>query len=374
MGLLTKIFGNADGAAEAVVEQPGGGEPGAEGRAASAPRLGKDGAASRDADPGSSGIRAAVEPTPPLTQDATRSAAANRRPEHPRLYLRPTPIRIDPSVPGSTRRPQIALRPTGKESGAARASSNGAPRERASVKASPPDRPPPPAIHTPPSGTRPAMVVSPVSLTAEEVQLPAGARPKMQTLLGLGMGYGLEVAPDTAVDAQQPQPIPARALNNEPRIVRELLCAIDGLLPMRRRRVEERMTLQQLGRATPELLAAELATPLERARAVGQLVAEYLRERQTRASEADNCQRLIDAVEELARRARELEACDEDRDEEQRMARSRRRDALRRVNVLLAERGELDLLDELEPCAVAARLMRLRAWLNAEAAGQKPLA
>ena len=111
MGLLTKLFGNTDGGAESAVEQPDGLLDG-EARSAD----GEQRVQARDTDPGSSGIRPAVAAPPVASLEEPSSPGATRRPEHPRMYLRPTPMRIDPSVPGSTRRPQIALRPTtGKE-------------------------------------------------------------------------------------------------------------------------------------------------------------------------------------------------------------------------------------------------------------------
>ena len=74
------------------------------------------------------------------------------------------------------------------------------------------------------------------------------------------------------------------------------------------------------------------------------------------------------ALSELEQRSRELDGHDEDQDAEQRLARVRQRAALTRVNLLLAERGELDLLDVLEPCATAERVERLREWLSSDAA------
>jgi hypothetical protein len=112
-----------------------------------------------------------------------------------------------------------------------------------------------------------------------------------------------------------------------------------------------------------------LEAPIERARALHELVASYFSERQTRAA-SDSLQTLSVALEELAQRSRELEERDEDQDAEQRLARVRRRAASTRVNLLLAERGELDLLDVLEPCATAERLERLREWLSSDAVRQ----
>ena len=216
------------------------------------------------------------------------------------------------------------------------------------------------------------MVVSPVSLTAEELELAAGARPKMQTLLGLGRGFGVEVPPNhtgqnEAFPGAHASSRPTAPPANERRIIRELFAALDGLLPAPRRRLEREMTLETLARATPDVLSRELVAPIERAQALSELVASYVRERQTRAA-TDSLESLSHALSELEQRSRELDEHDEDQDAEQRLARVRRRTALTRVNLLLAERGELDLLDVLEPCAIAERVERLREWMSSDAA------
>src|SRR5699024_4709321 len=54
-------------------------------------------------------------PAPTRSREPARSGGANRRPEHPRMYLRPTPVAVDPSLPGSTRRQQISVRPGAKD-------------------------------------------------------------------------------------------------------------------------------------------------------------------------------------------------------------------------------------------------------------------
>jgi hypothetical protein len=375
VGLLTKIFGNTDGGAESAVGRP---DVLLDGEARSAD--GEQRVQARDADPGSSGIRPAVEAPRVQLPEEPPSAGATRRPEHPRMYLRPTPMRIDPSVPGSTRRPQIALRPTtGKESAIGRGphpqttSNPASAPAQASYRALEPPSPEVRSTKTPATGIhpKPAMVVSPVSLTAEELELAAGSRPKMQTLLGLGMGFGVEVpadyaGPNEAFPTAHARSRPMATAANERRIMRELFAALDGLLPAQRRRLEREMTLEKLALATPEELSRELETPIERARALSELVVSYFRERQTRAA-TDSLQSLSGALDELEQRSRELDEHDEDQDAEQRLARVRRRAALTRVNLLLAERGELDLLEVLEPCAIAERVERLREWLSSDA-------
>jgi hypothetical protein len=270
----------------------------------------------------------------------------------------------------------------------------------------------------------PAMVVSPVSLTPEELEQLKRTRPKMPTLLGLGAAFEEKAweltppAPDAAaatfdlsrrararapaapeaaspagsipaagappldvpmadwddVDDGPTQPEPdvlqADDSRRERRIMRELFAVIDGLRPLQRQRLEEQMSLEQLCQATPEALSDELQTPLERARELRNVVAAYGIERHARSTGADFAVQLAEAVSELARRSREFDACDEEQGKEQRLARQRRRDALSRLNLLLAERGELELLDVLEPCAIAERLERLHEWLGSGSSRQ----
>jgi hypothetical protein len=69
---------------------------------------------------------------------------------------------------------------------------------------------------------------------------------------------------------------------------------------------------------------------------------------------------LREAVIALDRCQREFES----RDEDVRELRQQRRQAVCRVNLLLAERGDLDLLDELEPLSVSERVERLSALIG----------
>ena len=124
------------------------------------------------------------------------------------MYLRATPASIDPTLPGSTRRQQISVRPASKDPASRPPTppSKRAPeriptrpmlgsREEAGRR-DPRLEPTPPGMRLPRVRPRPAMVVSPVSLTPEQLALPPGARPKMQTLLGLGAAVGEVLAAD----------------------------------------------------------------------------------------------------------------------------------------------------------------------------------
>jgi hypothetical protein len=241
VGLLTKIFGNPEGGGTPSAEPSTTEQAPAEASAPDLPSFEKG----DKRDPGSSGIRPAVEPTPARPQ-AARAHAPNRRPEHPRMYLRPSPTVLDPALPGSTRRQQISVRSNGKETagtmrgpGAAsskrplserslaeRSLSERAPSERSHADrpaterpgserpvsgrpVSMPDKPArrelasepgssPSSRPPPPSRPRPAMVVSPVSLTPEELQEQCSSRPKMPTLVGLGTAVGTPPLPEVA--------------------------------------------------------------------------------------------------------------------------------------------------------------------------------
>jgi hypothetical protein len=155
-------------------------------------------------------------------------------------------------------------------------------------------------------------------------------------------------------------PAPARSLRDssrarERRIANELLASVDGLRLRGRQLFAAEKTLSHLVGSTPELLAEELDTPIERAQELARRVASYEAERRARPIDIGHETALREAVIELDRRQRQFDASDESA----RAARQERRDALLRVNLVLAERGELALLDELEPMAVAERVERL---------------
>ena len=118
--------------------------------------------------------------------------------------------------------------------------------------------------------------------------------------------------------------------------------------------------------STAELLADELDTPIERAEELARRVASYEAERRARPIDIGHQVALHEAVIELDRRQRQFD----ESDESARAARQERREAVLRVNLLLAERGDLAWLVELEPMAVAERVERLSA-LSGPGAAQR---
>jgi hypothetical protein len=488
------------------------------------------------------------------------------------MYLRPSPATLDPAVPGSTRRPQISVRPATRETARSapppppkRAALDPARGERPSRRGIsvelPYDLPSEPSSapsSRPPASPKNALVVSPVSLTPEEVQLPPGTRPKMPTLLGLGAALETPplplVAPATArgakkagmhgsragregnksatpnldaastteraaVDASAPDastleasalealareapeleapafevlpalepaldavfegltipadfeaphditapvqlladfalklslgpvsqswlsdvrrsantllstgkqrhetalaalserllallpsdpsaggeatepasppidgawrdqilhevsrlagvlpewPEPAQDLaeearRRETRVVRELLSVVDGFKRDQRARLEEQMRLEELSSMAAEAIAEEFEAPLERAEELRVVLEAYRQDRQTRPPDLGNALGLSRALRELVRTSDEFDDCDPEQKEPQRLLRVERRRALTSVNLLLAERGELEWLEQLEPLSIGERVERLEQWLD----------
>ena len=166
-------------------------------------------------------------------------------------------------------------------------------------------------------------------------------------------------------DSVSEWPAQARSLRDssrarERRIASELLASVDGLRVRARQQFAAEKTLSHLVGSTAELLADELDTPIERAEELARRVASYEAERRARPIDIGHQTALREAVIELDRRQRQFDASDESA----RAARQERRDALSRVNLVLAERGDLALLDELEPMAVAERVERLSALIG----------
>jgi hypothetical protein len=135
---------------------------------------------------------------------------------------------------------------------------------------------------------------------------------------------------------------------------------VDGLRSRPRSRFAQEKTLVYLVASGPEQLAAELDTPIERARELARIVLSYDSERRSSPLDIGHRGALRRATAELAERQREFESGEE----EVREARQRRRQALTRVNLVLAERGDLEQLVELEPLAVSERIERLQALLG----------
>ncbi len=388
----------------------------------------------------------------PAQPAADGPPSLHRRAEHPRTYLE-TGATIAASVPSSTHR----------ERALAGASDKKEPRRAVASKRDEPS--PAPAPESRPLSSRPphALVVSPVSLTPEEVQLPPGARQKMPTLFGLGSPLATPALPDTSApaqlladfalklwsgplsrawlpelrrcadvlllaarhrhapglveslarllallaDADAGAPVPAttplegslRALllhemsrlaaalhewpplardleaearRRQARVARELLAVVDGLRREVRARVEN-LPLEQLDEMPAEVLAVQLETPVERAAELCAVLAGYRQERLARGPDVNNALALAVALDDLEQKCRAFDACDAEEKDEQRRLRAARRRAVSALAVLLAERGELVWLDEVEPYSIAERVERLRGWLaagRAETSGQ----
>jgi hypothetical protein len=153
----------------------------------------------------------------------------------------------------------------------------------------------------------------------------------------------------------------------ETRLVRELLESVDGLRRDHRARVTEQMRLEELATLAPELLAEEFETPVERATELSRVLCKYRRSRQSAKPDVGNTLGVERALAELERAQRGFEDCDPERKEVQRALRAERRQAMSGLCLQLAERGELDQLELLEPLSVAERIERMRQWLGAGA-------
>lgn len=145
--------------------------------------------------------------------------------------------------------------------------------------------------------------------------------------------------------------------------MRQLLAQVDGLRLEQRERIEAQMRLEELASLSPEAIGAQFGAPLERASELQRVLEAYRQDRQQRAPDVGNRRGLSLAIGELERRCEAFDDCDPEQREALRLLREERRRALGGVNLLLAERGELDWLDELEPLAVGERLERLKRWL-----------
>jgi hypothetical protein len=161
----------------------------------------------------------------------------------------------------------------------------------------------------------------------------------------------------------------AVARSREQRIARELGVSLDGLTGEQRARLEQ-WGLRALTAMGPEELAQRLSTPLSRARALSLLALDYQLERQAQPPDVGNRTALELAWAELARCARAFDACDGEQGREEQLARRKRREAVTLLRLLLAERGELPLLDALTPCATSELLVRLRIWLDSIASSR----
>jgi hypothetical protein len=176
----------------------------------------------------------------------------------------------------------------------------------------------------------------------------------------------------------------SEAQRRERRILHELLLARDGLKARERERLEQEMSLERLRVAGPEELAAAFDISVDRARQLTEDVAAYASEREARPPEVSSSaprqsgasraspgpsSAVWGAVADLEQHSRAFADCDEDQRSDLRLARARRRNALSRVNLLLAENGEIELLEMLVPCAVTERIRRLRSWFGVDTEG-----
>jgi hypothetical protein len=162
------------------------------------------------------------------------------------------------------------------------------------------------------------------------------------------------------------QDLAEEARRRETRVLRELLAQVDGLRRDQRARLEEQMRLEDLSAMSPDAIADEFDAPLERAGELRQVLDAYRQERQTRAPDVGNTVGLGHALAELEQRCQAFDACDPEQKDSLRVLRAQRRQALSAVHLLLAERGELDWLEQLEPLAIGERVDRLKQWLDAD--------
>jgi hypothetical protein len=163
------------------------------------------------------------------------------------------------------------------------------------------------------------------------------------------------------------QDLAEEARRREGRVMRELLTSVDGLRRDLRARLEEQMRLEQLEALTVEALADELEVPQERAVELQRVLAAYRQDRETRRPDLNNTLGIHMALSELEQRANDFDDCDPEDKRSQRECREKRRLAMSRVTLLLAERGELEWLELLEGLSIGERTERLRQWLDAAA-------
>jgi hypothetical protein len=160
------------------------------------------------------------------------------------------------------------------------------------------------------------------------------------------------------------QDLAEEARRRETRIMRELLTVVDGFKRDQRARLEEQMRLEDLAQMAASMIAEEFEAPLERAAELSLVLENYRRERRTCVPDVGNMVALGRALDDLSRVSREFDECDSERKDSQRVLRLERRQALTSVTLLLAERGELELLDQLEPLSISERVERLQQWFE----------
>jgi hypothetical protein len=159
-------------------------------------------------------------------------------------------------------------------------------------------------------------------------------------------------------------------------ILDQLIAQISGLHPSSRRRLEDRgyASLDRLRKTSAEVLVQELELSHQHAEGLLAAFHSYYDERGERPPVAGRgLERCVnDALTALERSAVEFEqACDGDDSERKRLARKQRAHAIASVNLLLAELGENELLDQMVRCSVQERVERLRQWLGKTSLGSQ---
>lgn len=152
-------------------------------------------------------------------------------------------------------------------------------------------------------------------------------------------------------------------------ILDQLIAQISGLHPSSRRRLEDRgfASLERLRAASAELLVQEIDLSPQHAEGLLAAFQSYYEERAERPPALgrglERC--MSDALGALERSAVEFDlACDTGDSERKRNARRQRAHAIAHTNLLLAELGESELIDQMVRCSVQERVERLRQWLG----------
>jgi hypothetical protein len=159
-------------------------------------------------------------------------------------------------------------------------------------------------------------------------------------------------------------------------ILDQLMAQISGIHPSSRRRLEDRgyASLDRLRGASVDVLVQELDLSHQHAEGLLAAFHSYYDDRVERPPVAgrgrERC--VNDALTVLERSATEFDlACDGEDSERKRSARKQRAQAVASVNLLLAELGENELLDQMVRCSVQERVERLRQWLGTTSLGSQ---
>jgi hypothetical protein len=161
-------------------------------------------------------------------------------------------------------------------------------------------------------------------------------------------------------------------------ILDQLVAQISGLHPSSRRRLEDRgfASLERLRGASAELLVQEIDLSPQHAEGLLAAFQAFYEERAERPPALgrglERC--VTDAVGALERSAIEFDqACDMGDSERKRNARKQRAQAIAHTNLLLAELGESELIDQMVRCSVQERVERLRQWLGTSLGSQSAM-